>query len=434
MSNKTASKGGTPNDLGAAAALRAIARGALSSEALVEACLARIATREAQVGAWIHLDPDAALAAARAADRASRRGPLHGIPVGIKDIFDTADMPTEYGTSIHAGHRPAADALAVARLRAAGAVILGKTVTTEFANSHPGKTRHPVNPAHTPGGSSSGSAAAVADRMIPLALGTQTAGSVIRPAAFCGVVGFKPSHGRIGISGVKPLAPSLDTIGVFARSVEDADLAARVLWGESTVVPELVSERPRRVGYCRTEVWDQAEEGVEAALDKVALAMRSAGVDVVDLELPERCRGLVEAQRTIQLFETRLSLSPEWREHGARMSADLRDVIERGAAIPAGRYEAALRHAATARASLDEVFAKVDLVLTPSSKGEAPASLATTGDPIFNRIWTLLHVPCVNLPAMEGPHGLPLGAQLVGRNGHDHELLALARWLEAELD
>jgi Asp-tRNA(Asn)/Glu-tRNA(Gln) amidotransferase A subunit family amidase len=434
MSSKIASKSGAPNDLGAAAAARAIARGALTSEALVEACLARIAMREADVGAWIYLDPEAARAAARAADRTPRRGPLHGVPVGIKDIFDTADMPTEYGTPIHAGHRPEADALAVARLRAAGAVILGKTVTTEFANTHPGKTRHPLNPAHTPGGSSSGSAAAVADRMIPLAIGTQTAGSVIRPAAFCGVVGFKPSHGRIGIAGAKPLAPSLDTIGVFARSVEDADLAGRVLWGESTIVPELVSERPRRVGYCRTEVWDQAEDGVEAALDKVALAMRSAGVEVVDLELPEACRGLVEAQRTIQLFETRLSLAPEWTEHGARISAELRSVIERGGTIPAGRYEAALQHAAAARASLDAVFAKVELILTPSAKGEAPSSLATTGDPIFNRIWTLLHVPCLNLPAIEGPHGLPLGVQLVGRNDRDHELLALARWLEAELN
>ncbi|HUC62439.1 MAG TPA: amidase [Alphaproteobacteria bacterium] len=424
---------GAANELGAAEAARRIARGALTSEALVEACLARVAAREPAVEAWAYLDPDAARQAARASDAAPRRGPLQGVPVGIKDIVDTSDMPTEYGSPIYAGHRPRADALLVARLRAAGAVVMGKTVTTEFANAYPGKTRHPMNPAHTPGGSSSGSAAAVADRMIPLATGTQTAGSVIRPASFCGIVGFKPSHGRIPVAGVKALAPSLDTVGVLARSVEDADLFARVLADEGTMRPELVSERPRRVGYCRTELWNQAGDGVELALDRAALAMRSAGVEVIDLQLPAACHGLIEAQLTVQAFETHLSLAPEWRDRRAEMSAVIRTEIERGAAIPVARYEAALHHAALARAAFEEVFGAVDLVLTPSAKGEAPQGLATTGDPIFNRIWTLLHVPCVTLPVTLGPHGLPLGAQLVGRAGRDHELLALARWVEAEL-
>lgn len=422
-----------PNDLTAAAAARRIAHGNLTSVELVEACLARIAVRELEVGAWIYLDPKAALTAAEACDRAASRGPLHGVPVGVKDIFDTEDMPTEYGTPIYAGHRPRADAASVRRLRAAGAIVLGKTVTTEFAHIFPGKTKHPRNPAHTPGGSSSGSAAAVADRMIPLAVGTQTAGSVIRPAAFCGIVGFKPSHGRIEIAGVKPLAPSLDTIGAFARSVEDADLIGRVLWGESTSVPELVSERPRRVGYCRTESWDQAEAGVEQALDRVAAALRAAGVEVIDLELPQACRGLVEAQQIIQPFETRLSLAADWRDHGDRMSAQLRSQIERGAAISAERYEAALHHGAAARTAIESVFDRVDLILAPSARGEAPFSLETTGDPIFNRAWTLLHLPCITLPVMDGPHALPLGAQLIGRHKRDHELLARARWIEAEL-
>lgn len=425
---------GAPNELSASEAARRIARGELGSTALLEACLARIAAREAVVSAWAYLDPDAALAEARARDREPPRGPLHGIPVGIKDIFDTADMPTVYGSSIYAGHRPQVDAASVRKLRAAGAVILGKTVTTEFAFFSPGKTVNPHNPAHTPGGSSSGSAASVADNMAPLAIGTQTAGSVIRPASFCGIVGFKPSHGVIDIAGVKPFAPTLDTIGTFSRSVEDADLLGRVLWGGNFDVPELVSERPRRVGYCRSDYWGEAAPEVETALERMAQVLREADIEVIDLELPEACRGLNEEQEIITAFEAHFSFAAEWRDHAARMSAKLLELLEMGRSIPASRYEVALRRAAAARAAFDGVFGSIGLVLTPSAQGEAPRGLESTGNPVFNRQWTLLHVPCVTLPVADGPQGLPVGAQLIGRFKRDHELLAQARWLEAELD
>lgn len=422
-----------PNELNASEALRRIIRGELSSAALVEGCLARIAAREAVVGAWAYLDPDAALAEARARDREPLRGPLHGIPVGVKDIFDTGDMPTEYGTPIYVGHRPQADATSVRKLRAAGAVVLGKTVTTEFAFFSPGKTVNPIDPAYSPGGSSSGSAAAVADNMVPLAVGTQTSGSVIRPASFCGIVGFKPSHGVIDIAGVKPFAPTLDTIGTFSRSVEDADLLGRVLWGGNFDVPELISERPRRVGYCRSEYWAQAAPGVETALDRVAQVLRAAHVEVIDLELPEACRRLNEEQEIIMSFEASLSFAAEWRNHAGRMSVKLLELLEAGRHIPAERYEAALRRAAAARAAFDGIFGSVDLVLTPGAQGEAPHGLESTGNPVFNRQWTLLHVPCITLPVADGPQGLPMGAQLIGRFKRDHELLAKARWLEAEM-
>ena len=421
------------NELGACEVARRMARAELTSEALVQACLQRIAERELAVGAWQYLDPDAALTEARARDREPSRGPLHGVPIAVKDIFDTADMPTCYGSPIYEGHQPGADAAIVRKLREAGAVVLGKTVTTEFAYFSPGKTANPHRPGHTPGGSSSGSAAAVADFMVPLAFGTQTAGSVIRPAAFCGVVGFKPSHGLVDMAGIKPLAPSLDTVGLLARAVEDADLLGRVLMGEDTRAPELVSERPRRVGYCRTEHWGQAQPASVAALDRVAARLEGVGVEVAELELPEPFSGLAEEQQTIMAFEARLALAAEWRDHAGRMSAKILELVEAGRACPEARYETALRRAAAGRAAFEVVMAAHDLLITPSAPGEAPLGRATTGDPVFNRIWTLLHVPCLTLPVSRGPHGLPVGVQLVGRFKGDHQLFAQARWIEAEL-
>ena len=420
------------NELGAAEAARRIARGETTAAALLEACLQHIAEREAVVGAWQFLNPDAARAAALECDRKGARGPLAGVPVAVKDVFDTADMPTEYGSPIYAGHRPARDAAAAARLRRAGAVILGKTVTTEFAYFTPGKTRNPKAPAHTPGGSSSGSAAAVADFMVPLALGTQTAGSVIRPAAFCGVVGFKPSHGTIDIKGVKPFAPSLDTVGGFARSVEDIELLRRVLTGADPALPELVSERPQRIGLCRSEYWQHAEAGTVASIERVVRTFRDNDVEIAELELPESCRGLNEVQQTVMAFEARLSYGAEWRDHRDQLSPKLAELLDGAQGIPERQYEAALSRAAGARASLEQLFATMDAILTPSAPGEAPAGTAT-GDPVFNRQWTLLHLPCVTLPVLKGASGLPIGVQLVGRFQRDEELLAQARWLEAEL-
>jgi amidase len=421
------------NELGAAEAARRIARGELTSTALVEACLARIAAREPVVGAWQFIDPDGARAEARRRDAEKPKGALHGVPIGVKDIFDTADMPTTYGSPIYAGHRPQLDAAAVMSLRAAGAVILGKTVTTEFAYFTPGKTANPHDPTHTPGGSSSGSAAAVADGMVPAALGTQTAGSVIRPAAYCGVVGFKPSHRRIDISGAKSFAPSLDTVGVLARQVEDVDLIGRLLWGENAARPELVLERPKRVGFYRTHYWGQAEHATRAALERVLETLRHHHVEVSELELPEPCRDLNGIQQTIMAFEARLSYGGEWRDHADQLSPKLRELLEGARTITDATFEAALHQAAAARVAFEAVFEQLDLIVTPSAPGEAPAGTQATGDPVFNRMWTTLHVPCLTLPAGEGPGGLPVGVQLVGRFRGDHELLAQARWLEAEM-
>jgi len=433
MANSAVSGVAQPNNLSASEAARRIARGELSSVALVEACLARVAKRERTVGAWQHLDSDAARRTARMRDAEAPRGALHGVPVGIKDIFDTADMPTTYGSDIYRQNRPSADAAAVETLRAAGAIVLGKTVSTEFAYFTPGKTSNPHNRAHTPGGSSSGSAAAVADHMVPLAIGSQTAGSVIRPAAFCGVVGFKPSHGVVSIMGAKPFAPSLDTVGTFSRSIEDAELIARVLMGENMKAPDLAFERPRRIGICRTEHWAEAGPATAIAVDTAAAELRRHGVETVDLELPEACKGLIEAQHVVMAFEARFSYAIELRDHANQLSAKLLDFLEDSGTISEGRYAAALQRTAIARAAFDGLLEKFDLVLTPSAPGEAPPGLHATGDPVFNRIWTLLHVPCVTIPFATGPHGLPIGLQFVGRFKHDRALLALARWIEAEL-
>ncbi len=421
------------NELTASEAARRLARGELTAEALTAACLERIAAREGTVGAWQHIDPEAALAEARARDREKRRGPLHGVPIGIKDIFDTADMPTRYGSPIYDGHCPREDAAAVRIARNAGMVILGKTVTTEFAYFTPGRTTNPHNPAHTPGGSSSGSAAAVADAMVPLAIGTQTAGSVIRPAAFCGVVGFKASHGRIPAAGIKAFAPSLDTVGTFSRSVEDAELLGRLLLGESLAGPDLISARPLRIGLCRTEYWPRIEPAAAVVLEEAATRLGRAGVEVADIDLPEALHGLGEAQQTIMAFEAGLSFAAEARSHAEQLSPKLRELIEQGRQCPEARYEAALRRAAAARAAYEGLLADSDLLLTPSAPGEAPLGTAATGDPVFNRIWTLLHLPCVTLPAGSGPAELPIGIQLVGRFKADHALLAQARWIEAEI-
>ena len=420
------------NELGAAEAARRIARGEIKPTALLEACLERIAAREGAVGAWQYLDAEAVLAAARKRAQGGLRGPLAGVPVAVKDVFDTADMPSEYGSPIYKGHRPARDAAAVARLRRAGAIVMGKTVTTEFAYFTPGKTRNPHGPAHTPGGSSSGSAAAVADFMVPLALGTQTAGSVIRPAAFCGVIGFKPSHGAVDMAGVKPFAPSLDTVGGFARAVEDIELLYRVLAGADPHLPELVSERPKRIGLCRSDYWPRAERGTEEALERAAGTFRDNGVELFELELPPPCRELNELQETVMAFEALFSYGAEWRDHRAQLSPKLLELLDGARKISERHYEEALSRAAAARASLDPLFDQMDAILTPPAPGEAPEGMAT-GDPVFNRQWTLLHLPCVTLPVAKGAHGLPLGVQLVGRFRRDEELLAQARWLEAEL-
>ncbi|HEX9288358.1 MAG TPA: amidase [Anaeromyxobacteraceae bacterium] len=418
------------HELGAAEAVELLRRGEISSVELVRACLDRIAAEEHRVDAWEYLDPELALFQARRADAASPRRPLAGLPVGVKDIIDTADMPTGCGTPIRRGRRPAADAACVAALRAAGAVILGKTVTTELALFTPGKTRNPHHAGHTPGGSSSGSAAAVAASMVPAALGTQTAGSVIRPASFCGVVGWKPSHGLLPLAGVSPLAPSLDTLGLFAREVEDLPLLTNALGAALAPVPPLAS--PPRVGLCRTDQWPLATAETRRAVEEAAAKMTAAGAEVREVELADLA-GLAEAQATIMAVEIARSLAAERREHEALLSASLRKLIDDGATTSPERHAAAIARADLARRRFPEVFAGLDVLLTPSATGEAPAGLESTGDPAFCRIWTLLHAPCVNLPAATGPQGLPVGIQLVGAPGRDGQLLAAAGWVAARL-
>ena len=413
-------------------AARLLARRELSAEDLLRDCLARIAEREPDVHAFVHVDANAALARAVALDHGPVHGLLHGLPFGVKDLFDTADMPTGYGSPIYAGHRPQADAAAVALCREAGAVLVGKTVTTEFANMFPGITRNPHNPAHTPGGSSSGSAAAVADTMLPLALGTQTAGSVIRPAAFCGVVGYKPSHNRVPRAGVKSLSETLDTIGGFARSVRDVALLGAVLLGDTRLADPALFEPARapRLGWCQSADWEHADADTEAAWHQAerALAGHLLAVDIPPALLP-----LTAVQKSVQAFETARSLTYERRHHAAHLSAPLKALLDDGLRISGASHAQNLQITAHAREAAMALFDNVDVLLAPSSIGEAPAGLGSTGDPIFCRSWTLLGLPCVHLPFTHGRHGLPVGLQLVGAYGDDHRLLAAAHWVHARL-
>jgi Asp-tRNA(Asn)/Glu-tRNA(Gln) amidotransferase A subunit family amidase len=417
--------------LSARDAAQRIAAGTLSSEALTRACLERIAAREAELGAWTFLDSERALAEARARDRGPRRGPLHGIPIGVKDIMDTADMPTGYGSRAYDGFRPAGDAACVALARASGAVVLGKTVTTEFAALSPGKTRNPVNPLHTPGGSSSGSAAGVADFMMPLAFGTQTAGSIIRPASFCGVVGYKPSFGLVPIAGTKALAPSLDTIGGFARNVADIAFFVAALTDRPDLVPEQPAARPR-IGVYRTPPWDQAQPATIAALEDAHERLARAGAILAERPAFPSFERLVPAQLAIMNYEMARNLAWERLERRDLVTERTAGLFADGVKITPADYDEARRYAAAARAQLGEFFAAFDALLVPAAPGEAPP-LATTGDPVFNRPWTLLHLPCVTLPGRRGPTGLPVGVQLVGPPDSDARLLALALFAEAAL-
>ena len=418
-----------PWQLTAKEALARLARGDLSAEELLRALLGRIAAEEPRVQAWAFLDPEAALAEARRIDRLSPRPPLLGLPVGVKDIFDTADMPTECGTPVLQGRRPAADAACVAALRRAGALVLGKTVTTELAFYLPGKTRNPHDPARTPGGSSSGSAAAVAAAMVPAAIGSQTAGSTIRPASFCGVVGMKPTHGLVPLDGASPFAPSLDTVGVFARDPADLEVLLPPLGVPVGPAPDL----PPRLGLCRSPQWPLAEPATRALVEATARRLAAAGAALTEVELPAECHELFEAQKAVMAFEAVRSLGELRARHAARLSPVLLDLLRAGDATPAAAHAEALALAARCRAVLAGIFRGVDALLTPAAIGEAPPGLESTGDPAFNRIWTLLHLPCLTLPAGRGPAGLPVGVQLVGPHRGDGALVATSRWVHRRL-
>ena len=413
-------------------AARRIERGELTAEALVASCLERIAARDERLRAWAFVDRDYALAQARALDRGPRRGPLHGLPFGIKDVLDTVELPTEYNSPIYRGHRPKVDAACVMELKRAGAVILGKTETTEFANNHPAPTRNPHNPAHTPGGSSSGSAAAVADLMVPASLGTQTGGSVIRPAAYCGVAALKPSFGSINRAGLKMVAESLDTIGIFAREVEDLALSLEAVAGR--VRPDFTAfDGKPRVGLCRTPRWALADAATQANLEAAAQRLARAGAHVRDYDMPPGSEELFDRHKVIMGFETARALAWEYRTHPNNVSASLKPRLDEGWKVTRAAYDEMRATAERCRRALAQDMRDLDVLLTPSAPGEAPASLASTGDPVFNRAWTLLGNPCVTLPHGRGPQGLPLGVQLVGAFDGDAALLGWAKWAQRAL-
>ena len=422
------------NELTAAEAARRIARGQLTSVALVSACLERIAARERDVHAWAFLDAELALKQARTRDRESPRSVLHGVPVGIKDVIDTADMPTEYNSPIYRGYQPKWDAACVALLRQAGCVILGKTVTTEFANNHPSHTRNPHNLAHTPGGSSSGSAAAVADHMVALALGTQTGGSTIRPAAYCGVVGYKPSFNTVNRAGLKFVAESLDTIGLLARTAEDAALGLLVLSGRAAPDFARPPGRAPRIGLCRTPRWQEADAPTQSALERAATLLAKGGARIGDFELPAGSERLFDEHGKIMSYESARALAWEYLNHAGEISATLKPRLDEGWQLPREAYDAARALARDCRRQLSDRMRDYDFLLTPAAPGEAPGNLATTGSSVFNRVWTLFGVPCVTLPVGAGPHGLPLGVQLAGKFDADAELLAWAHWTANQLD
>jgi Asp-tRNA(Asn)/Glu-tRNA(Gln) amidotransferase A subunit family amidase len=435
--------------LSASDAARLIRDGTLSSVQVVEACLARIREVDADVQAWAFLDPQHALEQARAADewRAGGRpiGPLHGVPVGVKDIIDTGDMPTEIGSPIYAGRTPSRDASVVSMLRGAGAVIMGKTVTTEFAAYAPGKTRNPHDPAHTPGGSSSGSAAAVAAGMVPVALGSQTNGSVIRPASFCGVYGFKPTHGIIPRPGVFPLSRTLDTVGVFARTLDDVALLLEQLVGfderdpdsrprARVVFHDVLAEEPPlppMFGFVRTSRWERVDADAREAFGELSALL---GTQVEDVDLIQSDDAF-EWHRLIMEAEMAASLDREWEKGRDQLSDALRTQLGRGREVRALDYQLACARAARFAEGLGEMFAeRYDAILTPAAPGAAPRGLDSTGDPSFCTLWTLTGLPAVTLPLMRGANGLPIGVQLVGPRHGDARLLRTARWLASRVE
>lgn len=433
-------------DLGAAQLAQTIANGEASATDAATDCLARIAETEPAIGAWTFLDRDFALKQAERLDalRATGMptGPLHGVPVGIKDIIDTKEMPTELGSPLAEGRRPGDDATLVNRLKAAGALILGKTVTTEFAVYSPGKTKNPHNPAHTPGGSSSGSAAAVASAMVPLAVGSQTNGSVIRPAAFCGTVGFKPSHGRVSRAGMLDLSRRLDHPGIFARSVEDAALLGDVLFGfdpadpdtRPAAAPGLRSTAmsappvPPRFAFVRGPYWERADAATREAFEELREFLGDAADEV---ELHEEFAHAVDYLRTIMYADLAMALESWFARGPDRISEVLTGMVEEGRTTTALAYNKAASRVGPMNLWLDSCFSHYDAIITPATPGEAPAGLEATGDPVFCSTWSLLGTPAVTLPLLEGENGLPVGVQLVAAKGDDARLLRTARALAA---
>jgi Asp-tRNA(Asn)/Glu-tRNA(Gln) amidotransferase A subunit family amidase len=422
-----------PYCLPATEIVRRIEDRTLTAEAVVASCLERIALREPMVRAWAYIDGVAALEAARAFDRAGRKTLLGGVPFGLKDIFDAKGMPAGYGSPIYTGWRPPWDASAAALPKAAGGILIGKTVTTEFANRHPGPTANPHDLAFTPGGSSSGSAAAVADFMVPLAIGTQTGGSVIRPAAYCGVVGFKPSFGLFPPAGMRINTDSLDTVGTMARTVADIALLRATIMA-IPYEPPAMPDAPPRLGLCRGPHWDEAAPEGRAVVETAASRLAAAGAAIVDTALPPECSDADAVQETLAAFEAPRNHMPELWRHEALFSPVLRETkIALGRKLDLDRFRAACRAAEKARAAARAWALGFDAILTLPAPGQAPRGLADTGSAMFNAAWTLLYMPCLTLPAGHGPDRLPVGVQLVGRRHDDARLLEVGLWAERRL-
>jgi Asp-tRNA(Asn)/Glu-tRNA(Gln) amidotransferase A subunit family amidase len=409
---------------------RRIEAGELTPRNAVELCAEAIAAREKDVGAFAALDLDAARRAADAPGLAAL--PLRGMPVAFKDIFATADLPTQYGSPIYAGYRPPADASAVALTRRAGGVVIGKTVTTQFASLVPSVTCNPHNLAHTPGGSSAGSAAAVAAGFVPITFGTQTAGSVIRPAAFCGVAGFKPSYRLIPMVGVKDVSWHLDTAGLFGAGVADVAFAAAAVLDRDLRVDRAAPAAPR-IALTRTHLWQEASAAMQKAVEAAGKIAAAAGAKVTALTLPPILEDAYEAQYTIQDYENVRALAFEYDRHRDRIDPLLRDHLTAALAITADQYDAARRTASRGRQALADAMADFDVILTPSAPGAAPAGLGATGNPMFNRLWTLMGAPCVNVPGLRD-NELPLGVQIVGRFGRDRLTLEAALFVEQAIE
>ena len=422
----------SPHEWTALEIVNAISDGRVSRETVVRSCLERIASREPHVLAWEHLDAQHAIAQARALDRSGSSAALQGVPFGVKDIIDTEDMPTEYGSPIYAGHRPARDAACVALTRRAGGILLGETVTAEFAVMHPGKTRNPLDATRTPGGSSSGSAAAVADYMVPLALGTQTTGSTIKPASFCGVFGYRPTFGDIRCSGVMESSGSCDTVGLYARTVEDISLHRDILVGRA---PEALPETTvaPRIGFCRTPQWPRLDVSTQHLLEEAASRLAMAGAKVTDVDLSPDFARAEEEHKLLSSYEFALNFTDEIEHHWNQLSTTLRDgKIKVGRECSYERYRAACEFAQHCRAALARVFQEYDVLLAPAAVGEAPVGMYT-GDSSLCSSWTLMHVPTMSIPVFKGPNGLPVGAQVIAKTNNDRILFAVARWIYQRL-
>ncbi len=421
---------GKLNELTGLEAAAKIANREISSVELVNDCLEQISSRENDVGAWQYLNPENAISEARRLDDLEPIGPLHGVPFGVKDVIDTGEMPTEYGSEIFSGNQPHEDAACVSIMREAGGVLLGKTVTTEFAVYQWRKTRNPHNIQHTPGGSSSGSAAAVGDNMVPLAFGNQTAGSLIRPASFCGVHAFKPTHGTSDLRGIFEMVPRFDTLGYMARSVDDLVTFYSVV-SKDKVIPHTLEEldKPPRIGICRTHFWDEAQTETVAAVESAASLLANSGCHVADCNLPNSFSNLAKTHTTILNAGLARSMSSIRQSYEKQISEQLLEILNKGLSTSAEEIVEAFTHADKCMAEFPTITADFDVLLTPSAPGEAPEGWAT-GNPIFQIMWTLLQVPCLTLPWTTGPNGLPVGIQLIGRKGSDKKLLRVAKWIE----